>query len=424
MIPAFLVNVDFTKNQLLNTVFQVLGSEPASPIAGQFFYNSTNNKFGFYNGTTWVYGMQLAFTNGGAISWTQSGDTFTLNIANATTSVPGFMSTGDKIKLDAATAANTANTIVLRDGNGSISINNLTATSGTVGTNATNATDIVNLQTLLNYLNTGTKYKEPVRAATNTNVASLSGVQTIDGVSLIADDRVLLFGQTTGTQNGLWVVKAGAWVRPVDFAAGSNASGVHVIVTEGSANADNIFICTTDSAAGVVGTNNLAFNRMPNSINVDNVTIELAAGILRIKDAGVTTAKIADSAVTTTKIADANITTAKIADSNITAAKLATNTADQVTVKGGAGTAFYVPDYTPIAGKTISRTAIISGITIGSGAAVNVTHSLNTTNISSVLIKDSATGQIYQADWIPNAANTVAITANGSNKTVIVIVTA
>ena len=425
MIPAFLVNVDFTKNQLLNPTFQVLGTEPTSPALGQFFYNSTSNKFGYYNGTTWIYGDQLSFLGGNSnITFSRTGDTVTLNIANATQTVAGLISTTDKIKLDAATASNIANTLVLRDANGSTALNNLTATSGTVGTNATNATDIVNLQTLLNYLNTGTKYKEPVRVAVSTNVATLSGTGTFDGVALAADDRILLYGQTTASQNGLWQIKAGAWVRPTDFAAGYNASGVHVVVMEGTTNADNIFLCTTDASVAVVGTNNLAFNRLPNSIQVDNVTIELAAGVLRVKDLGISTAKLADASVTTVKILDANVTTAKIADANVTKAKLSTDTADQVTIKGGAGTSFYVTDYTPIAGKGITKTSIVTGVTIGSGVAVNITHNLNTTNIASCLIKDSSTNQVYETDWAPNAANTVAVTANGANKTITAIITA
>ena len=120
------------------------------------------------------------------------------------------MSAADKTTLTAATAANTASTLMLRDGAGSVAVNNLAATSGTVGTAAVSGTDIVNLQTLLNYLNTGTKYKEPVRLATNTNVVTLSGPQTIDGVAAVAGDRILLFGQTSGIANGIYVVQAGA----------------------------------------------------------------------------------------------------------------------------------------------------------------------------------------------------------------------
>ena len=57
-------------------------------------------------------------------------------------------------------------------------------------------------------------------------------------------------------------------------------------------------------------------------VNPDNSTIEINSDAVRIKDLGVTTAKLADSAVTTAKIADSNVTTLKIADTNVTFAKI------------------------------------------------------------------------------------------------------
>lgn len=43
-----------------------------------------------------------------------------------------------------------------------------------------------------------------------------SGAQTIDGVALVANDRVLLTGQTLPAQNGLYTVAVGAWSRTAD----------------------------------------------------------------------------------------------------------------------------------------------------------------------------------------------------------------
>ena len=59
-------------------------------------------------------------------------------------------------------------------------------------------------------------YKDPVRVATTANI-TLSGTQTIDGVAVVAGDRVLAKNQTTASGNGIWVVAAGAWTRPTDF---------------------------------------------------------------------------------------------------------------------------------------------------------------------------------------------------------------
>lgn len=57
----------------------------------------------------------------------------------------------------------------------------------------------------------GYSWKQPMRAATTANI-TLSGTQTIDGVSLIASDRVLEKNQTTGSANGIYVVGSGTHV--------------------------------------------------------------------------------------------------------------------------------------------------------------------------------------------------------------------
>jgi len=54
------------------------------------------------------------------------------------------------------------------------------------------------------------KWIAPVAALADANVASLSGATTIDGVAVAAGDRVALTAQTTATENGVWVVQAGA----------------------------------------------------------------------------------------------------------------------------------------------------------------------------------------------------------------------
>lgn len=67
----------------------------------------------------------------------------------------------------------------------------------------------------------------------------------------------------------------------------------------------------------------LSINNLGNIVAVDpdNSTVEIASNILRVKDLGITTAKINDQAVTTIKIADSNVTTIKILDQNVTPVK-------------------------------------------------------------------------------------------------------
>lgn len=92
----------------------------------------------------------------------------------------------------------------------------------------------------------GLDVKGSVRVATTENI-TLSGTQTIDGVSLSAGDRVLVKDQSTGSENGIYVVAAGAWSRADD--ANSNddvTAGLFTFVTEGSSYADTGWVLSTN----------------------------------------------------------------------------------------------------------------------------------------------------------------------------------
>tara|TARA_A100001201_G_scaffold140173_1_gene132988 strand:- start:2181 stop:3839 length:1659 start_codon:yes stop_codon:yes gene_type:complete len=106
----------------------------------------------------------------------------------------------------------------------------------------------------------GLDVKQSVQAATTANI-TLSGTQTIDGVSVSADERVLVKDQSTGSQNGLYLCKAGSWVRTDDLAAGADAAGAFVFVEAGSANGDKGFVCTTNKGSASVGSDSLAFSQ-------------------------------------------------------------------------------------------------------------------------------------------------------------------
>ncbi|MCU7250326.1 phage tail protein [Pseudomonas koreensis] len=100
--------------------------------------------------------------------------------------------------------------------------------------------------------------KQSVRAATTTNVA-LVGLQTIDGVALVAGERVLVKNQAAAKDNGPYVVAVGAWARAKD--ADSNAKvtpNLTVAVESGATQADTIWQLVTDGPI-VVGTTALTF---------------------------------------------------------------------------------------------------------------------------------------------------------------------
>lgn len=107
----------------------------------------------------------------------------------------------------------------------------------------------------------GLAVKDAVRAATTANI-TLSGTQTVDGVVLIAGNRVLVKDQSTGSQNGLYDVSASAWTRTSDSdsTTGELSGGTFVFVQEGTVNADSGFVCTNDGAV-TVGTTALTFTQ-------------------------------------------------------------------------------------------------------------------------------------------------------------------
>jgi hypothetical protein len=75
--------------------------------------------------------------------------------------------------------------------------------------------------------------KLPVRIVATSNI-TLSGTYTVQGLALVAGDRVLAAGQTVSTNNGIWVVKSGAWTRALDMIAGSPALGAYAFSYEGT----------------------------------------------------------------------------------------------------------------------------------------------------------------------------------------------
>src|SRR5215475_3825684 len=94
--------------------------------------------------------------------------------------------------------------------------------------------------------------KAPVRAATTGSNIALSGTQTIDGVSLNVGDRVLVKDQTTGSQNGLYLVASGTWPRAVDAASSALVvPETAVRVSEGSVNAHSEWYLSTQGPIAV-----------------------------------------------------------------------------------------------------------------------------------------------------------------------------
>lgn len=160
----------------------------------------------------------------------------------------------------------------------------------------------------------GLSPKRARKAAIISNVA-LTGIPTTlqaDGVTLVAGDEVLNIAQITPAQNGPWVIAAGAWTRPDDYAAASTQrANPYLYVQQGTLYADNSFVATTDgpitvdttttswttngglaqlvAGAGLTKTGNTVDVGAGNGISVaaDSIAVQANGASLNVSGAGV-----------------------------------------------------------------------------------------------------------------------------------------
>jgi len=167
-------------------------------------------------------------------------------------------------------------------------------------------------------------FKQAVRVVTTADVTlSGSAPNVVDGATLIANDRVLVAGQTTGSENGIYVVTTpgtgsnGTWTRSTDAnATGEIEAGMILMVTDGTIYADTQWVLATNNPI-VVGTTALTFQQ--NITNTGNVSSG-SSGIRVLANSNVLvsvsgTANIATFAVDGLYITG-NITTGNLAVGN------------------------------------------------------------------------------------------------------------
>jgi hypothetical protein len=108
-----------------------------------------------------------------------------------------------------------------------------------------------------NYVDTtaqGLDAKPSVKAASTIGSPLVhSGLQTIDGVSCVAGDRVLDKTNSNAANNGIWIVSSGSWSRAPDMDNWSKVPGAFCFVEQGTANGDTGWYCTADQG-GTIGT--------------------------------------------------------------------------------------------------------------------------------------------------------------------------
>ena len=144
--------------------------------------------------------------------------------------------------------------------------NSIAITGGTItGMGTPSGASDVTTKSYVDDLVAGLKSRIITRVATTANVNlsnALENGDTLDGITLATDDKVLVKDQTDQTENGIYVVPAsGAASRDPDFNTVAELAGQLVIVQEGTTNADKIYLCTTDNS-GSIGAVNITFSQV------------------------------------------------------------------------------------------------------------------------------------------------------------------
>lgn len=248
--------------------------------------------------------------------------------------------------------------------------------------------------------------KQSVRAATTANIASLSGEMTVDGVALVAGDRVLVKDQNTASANGIYVVNSSAWVRSEDADSWSELPGAYVFAESGTANADMGFVCTVEPG-GTLGTTSITFQQFSGAgqisagagltktgntidvvgtsgrIVVNSDSIDLASGIASAgtyKSVTVDTYGRVTGGTNPTTLSGYGITDAQSLDDTLTALAAVTTAADRL-IYSTALDVFAVTTFTSFA-RTLLDDADASTARATLGLSTMATQSASNVDIS------------------------------------------
>ncbi len=151
-------------------------------------------------------------------------------------------------------------------GLGSISTqasNNVTISGGSVtGLGSPSSNSDAATKSYVDQAVAGLRTRTIAECATTSNVNLSNGLEagdSIDGVTLVAGDRVLVKDQSTASENGLYLaVSSGASSRDPEHDSIAELSGGMVVVNQGSTNDNKIFLCTTDNT-GSVGSTSITY---------------------------------------------------------------------------------------------------------------------------------------------------------------------
>lgn len=249
-------------------------------------------------------------------------------------------------------------------------------------------------------LSTGSAaWKDPVRVVSVANITLTAPGTAIDGVTLANGDRVLLTAQTTASQNGIYVFNGSASTMTRSGDANTTAlmvSGLSVTVTEGTANADTVWMLTTNNPY-TLDTTALTFVKMQSgetrgiaNLATTGLLARTAAGTYSLRtitpSAAVTTGGTGYIVVTNGNGVSANPTLALVAATTNTASTLVARDASG-NFAAGTITAAVTGNATTATTLQTARNIALSGdatgtVSFNGSADVSIATTLASTTVS------------------------------------------
>ena len=279
--PASLENAELAFNEVNNTLYYGKGTGGAGgtaseviPIAGNgsFVDLSSNQTIGGTKTFTSEIQADISGNAGTATALETSRDIIISGDADGSASFDGTANANIAITLDTVNADVGTFTKVTVNAKGLVTAAD-NATLDDIGSPTTafsfNSQNLTNLADPVNAQDAATKYyvdsvaqgldpKASCVVASTGNIATLSGLLTIDGVTLQSGDRVLVKNQTAAENNGIYLASASAWTRSPDMDAWSEVPNAFTFVEGGSTQADTGWVCTSP-AGGTLGTTPITF---------------------------------------------------------------------------------------------------------------------------------------------------------------------
>ena len=296
----------------------------------------------------------------------------------------------------------------------------------------TNVLDPVNAQDAAtkNYVDNvaqGLDAKASVVCATTANI-TLSGTQTIDGIAVVAGNRVLVKNQTASQDNGIYVASASTWARSADMNTWDEVPNSFVFVETGTTQADTGWVCTAN-AGGTLGTTPITWTQFSGAGTYTAGTgLTLTGSQFSITNTG--TAGTYGSATSIPVIT----TNAQGQVTSVTTAANPQGTVTSVAASAGTGITISGSPITSSGTLTITNSAPDQVVSLtGSGAtsisgtypnftisSTNTTYSAATSTVAGLIELGSDTVQTVAANAVSaTASRSYALQVNSSGQAVV-----